>query len=1451
MLLQPGQPVSHWAGSSKGTLPVITDDELLNAEASVVSGPSTPHIDELDSPASVARGGQAGGRPWSFIEPHHAGGLTPSGKGPLIASLSFGSTVGAHTAVSNTTSGRAKRGSSASGGGGDNGSSAGSSHGGTAGAGDRSGASSSQGAYPPLPPLDARPSSSEQQLRLQPFSATAALPDNAPLMALGAGSGTGGAGAGAAAGGGGGGAGVSRRGSSGPQGFVASANTAAAAAAASVSERLLTAGTRAALVPSSSFVTSASASAATAAAGAGAAGGMRVASRKARTSAGSPPITPGVGVGPGQLAPLAAVPEARGAGSAVAVGVERRGRSFGRSLSVNAGGLGDGNGSGGGGTASETAPDGTALSARAVMPPVLPVANSVGATSNASASARLKATSLNHIRLGQQQQAQGQGTRQAPPSPPTAGTWAAVAPHPAWITPGGLSPPQRDTAVGAVPGSGRLSQPASPPQLGGAATTLAASQPRLQASPPLQGRGSGGILTAGGASSSSNNSAGGRHAPTSAPLARLPELALYSPPSAAAPLTAGGGPSTTAAAFLAGAPGGVARSPALALPTSPPIGTAGAGTEPDAEASEIIFGHGAGGAAQRQPLGEGEVPPLPEVVVRVPRWLKPSAFQITEKPRSGRLQELVDLMAAVTAPTIFDLGGLEFSGAVTPPPPPQGPQLPGHAHSSTSYYTATGVDSEATSPQPQRSRALFLNPDGVGSVTINRGGSAAAAGASGSRYRRHSGPIAPGRDQVIAIPPGHYITLYNATLLLTAEQYILVGAGASLTLKSVEVVGCSRDAAVASAAVRRRALSSAAAAAVASSPLAQPSAQPSSLSLLGGGSGNSGAVTAPGSVAGSGFGVARQLRRTSSPGRGDAYIGLAAAGAMSATAASSRRASASGGAGDGLPALAGGSVAGGGRRRAVTGSGAASSAVSAVPSSMNIGAGSAASGPFVLSIPPPIVVPNSSGIHELVDSSEYVDEHGLIEIQGGHMRISNSRVWPGRVQLALCVSAGGGAAMQYCTTGAVCAAGPRSMLVVEQSTVDGSAAGCVSALHGARVGLSSCRLRGGAGSSSTGEAGGAAGGGSGGAAATCEVGLEVRGGGTLASASECELAGCGAAAGDGAALHMAGCRISYPYAYGVLARDPGTALYGRGLRIDDARRSGVAAADGAELRLVDSTVAGSAGGPGVLLLPPTPASPQRRYYGGGAGGEAIIVGSSALLPHEQSLQDVAGAPLAAPAPAAPRAVVSLLRCAVSANAGHGMVVAGGGMGQVYDSELYNNMYCGLEVEGRGSWLEAVGARLIRNEAQGVKLVDSAGGSLTKVTCTGNGRDGIALEGGGTAARLAKCESRENRESGLCITGGAAASMSGCRLAANQHDGLAVGGLGSLALADGCAFLGNTAKGAVVCMGGAAELGPGCSLHGNGSRSVQVSDEGSRLVLARGASTDRTPMATNGGQLVRM
>ncbi|KAG2452138.1 hypothetical protein HYH02_003170 [Chlamydomonas schloesseri] len=1461
MLLQPGQPAMLWAGSKGAPLPVITDDELLNGEASVISSPSTPHIDELDSPVSAVRGGghPGGGRPWSFIEQHNS--LTPAGKGPLIASLSFGSTVGAHVAAGAGASGRAKRGSSTSGGGADNGSSAGSSHGGAAGGGDRSGASSSQGTYPPLPPLDAaRPTSSEQQLRLQPFSsAAAALPDDAPLMALGTAGGAE-AGAGPAAERGSGG---SRRGGSGPQGFVASANAVAAAAAASLTQdRLLAPGTGAPLLPSSSLATSASGSAASP----GAAGVARSAPRKARTSGGSPAITPL------QLAPLPAVPEA-GGGGAVAVSGERRGRSFGRSLSVNAGSLGDGTGSSSVGAGAETAPGGTALSARASTPPVLPVTQSLGGGAGGSSSsssgavagvsARLKTTSLNQIRLGQQQQ---QSSRQALLSSPTRGASAvaaAVAPHPAWITPGGLSPPQRDmAAVAPSGGGGRLSQPPSPPQPGGAAASLlptgaGSTQPRFQASPTgqLQGRGSG-VVPGAASGSSGSTVAGGRHAATSAPLPRLPELALYSPPGAAAAAasnTAAGGFSSTAAAFLAGTPRGVARSPAL--PASPAMEP---GNEADAEASEVIFGHGGGAAAATQLLGEGEVPALPEVVVRVPRWLKPSAFQITEKPRSGRLQELVDMMAAVAAPTIFDLGGLEFSGAVVPPPPPQGPQLPGHAHSSTSFYTATGADSEASSPQPQRSRATFINPDGVGSVSINGRGSGTS---NGSRYRRHSGPIAPGRDQVIAIPPGQYITLYNATLLLTAEQYILVGAGASLTLKSVEVMGCSRDAAVASAAVRRRALSSAAAAAVASSSLAQPSVQPSSLSLLsgigggaagGGSGGSSAAVTAPGSVAGSGFGVARQLRRTSSPGRGDVYVGLAAAAAT--TAASSHRASASGGAGDGLPALAGGGTGGAGRRRAVTNSGAASTAISAAPSSMNIGSGSAALGPFVLSIPPPIVIPNSSGIHELVDANEYVDEHGLIEIQGGHMRISNSRIWPGRVQLALCVSAGGGATVQYGTTGAVCAAGPRSVLAMEQSNVEGGAAGCVSALHGARVGLSGCRLRGGAGATSAGEGGAGAGSSSGGSAATgtCEVGLEARGGGTLATASECELAGCGAAAADGAALHMSGCRVSYASAYGVLARDPGTTLYGRGLRIDDARRSGVAAADGAEVRLVDSTVAGSAGGPGVVLLPPTPTSPQRRY--GGSAGDVVVVGSSSLLLHEREallLHDVEGAPMAAPAPAVPRAVVSLLRCAVSANAGHGMVVGGGGLGQVYDSELYNNMYCGLEVGGRGSWLEAVGARLIRNEAQGIKLVGGAGGALTRVTCTGNGRDGVALEGGGTAARLAKCEARENRESGVCITGGAAATMSGCRLSANQHDGLSVGGLGSLALAEGCAFLGNTAKGAVVCMGGAAELGPGCSLHGNGSRSVQVMDEGSRLVLARGVSTDRTPVAANGGKMARM
>ena len=641
----------HYQAGSKGPLPVITDDdELLNVEASVVSGPSTPH--ELDSPASVVRGGPAGARPWSFIEPHHTGGLTPAGKGALVSSLSFGSTVGANnTTGAAAPGGRAKRGSSASGGGGDNSSSAGSSHGGAAGAGDRSGASSSQGVYPPLPPLDPRPTSSEKQLRLQPFSSAMGLPDDAPLMALGAGSGTGAVGAGAGRG--------SRRGSSGPQGFVASANAAAAAAAATASERLLAAGTRTPLLPSSSLLAlAASGATATGAAGVGATGGARAAPRKARTSAGSPAIVPS---GPVQLAPFAAVPEAGAAGAgAVAIGAERRGRSFGRSLSVNAGSLGDGGGSGGGagGAGAETAPGGSALSARASTPPVFPVTSSVGGGSTSTAAgagvgARLKTMSLNHIKLGQQQaqqqaqaQALAQGARPALRSPPTAGGTAAVAPHPAWITPGGLSPQQRDTAAAAAtatataaatPGGGRLSQPPSPPQRGVTATAVSASassQARIQASPTLQGRGSGGVPVA--YSNSSSGAAGGRHAPTSAPLPRLPERALYSTPSGAGANAAGGSLSTSAAAFLAGGAGGVARSPALILPANlPPAGPAG--TEPGAEASEIMFGHGARGAAP-QPLGEGEVPPLPEVVVRVPRWLKPSAFQITEKPRSGRLQ---------------------------------------------------------------------------------------------------------------------------------------------------------------------------------------------------------------------------------------------------------------------------------------------------------------------------------------------------------------------------------------------------------------------------------------------------------------------------------------------------------------------------------------------------------------------------------------------------------------------------------------------------------------------------------------------------------------------------------------------------------------------------------------------------------------------------------------------
>lgn len=53
--------------------------------------------------------------------------------------------------------------------------------------------------------------------------------------------------------------------------------------------------------------------------------------------------------------------------------------------------------------------------------------------------------------------------------------------------------------------------------------------------------------------------------------------------------------------------------------------------------------------------------------------------------------------------------------------------------------------------------------------------------------------------------------------------------------------------------------------------------------------------------------------------------------------------------------------------------------------------------------------------------------------------------------------------------------------------------------------------------------------------------------------------------------------------------------------------------------------------------------------------------------------------------------------------------------------------------------------------------------------------------------LRRCESRDNRESGVCVTGSASVELAGCRLAGNQHDGLAVGGVDSTARAAACNF----------------------------------------------------------------
>ncbi|KAG2488578.1 hypothetical protein HYH03_012897 [Edaphochlamys debaryana] len=820
--------------------------------------------------------------------------------------------------------------------------------------------------------------------------------------------------------------------------------------------------------------------------------------------------------------------------------------------------------------------------------------------------------------------------------------------------------------------------------------------------------------------------------------------------------------------------------------TSVSSASGGGASEGSMEAAEATESGAAGGQPK---VTDADFPPPPQLSVRHPRWLKPSAFQITEKLRSGRLQELVDKLASITAPTLLDLGGLEFSGSFSIPETASGSPSPSPSRHRRDAAGAASpgpgpgpvldesfLDDGASPRSPHASQAQPESPH-IRTLRFAHGGS--------NMRRRGGGSLASPLDQVIFVPPGQHVTIYNATLLLTAQQYILVGPGASLTLKGVELLGCSKEAALASSAVRRRALSGAtAAAAAAASP----------------------ATAAHHTVTTAGAGTAtanRALRRTSSPGRSETGPGAGAgAGAAAPGVGGSivRRASVSGGA-EPLPQLM--------RRPSMAGN------------------ANTAGTPFVISFPAPVQIPNSSSIHELVDPREYVNDHALLEVKGGYARISNSRLWSGRIQLALAVTASSGVEMAFSTCGACCAAGTRSTIASENTTFDGCAAGCVSALQGGRVTLLSCRLRSHPSGSSDGSVSGYR---AGAEAGVAELGLEARGAGSVAVLNDCDVGRCGISASKGALLHLASTRVELAPGLGLAARGSGTAMYARACRVEDCGRGAAAVSDGASMRLVDSTLAGSVAGPGLTVLPPSEASNERRRR------KALAA----------SYEDP-GSPLLTEAPLRTRA--ALLRCAVAANAGHGAVASGGSILQLTDTELYNNLLCGVSIDGAVTELSAHGARVICNECQGFRLTDGAQASMQRCGATGNRRDGMSVEGPGTHAAASRFESRENHESGLCVTGGAGVELSHCRLAANKHDGLAVGGVDTSAQLLHCVVNGNTAKGVAVVMGGCASL-HATAVHCNGSKCAQVTDEGSRLVLGRGCTLDRQPVAAAGGEVLR-
>ncbi len=687
----------------------------------------------------------------------------------------------------------------------------------------------------------------------------------------------------------------------------------------------------------------------------------------------------------------------------------------------------------------------------------------------------------------------------------------------------------------------------------------------------------------------------------------------------------------------------------------------------------------------------------------------------------------MDRLAAVSSPTILDLGGLEFSGAFTAP----------------SAGPAAEPSTFSFAPAP----ALSLEPSYASAAGLRLRGPAAACNLTGGRSG--ASLLGSGLEQVVAVPPGQHVTLYNATLLLAAEQYILVGQGASLLLKGVEVLGCSRDAALASAAMRRRALSSAAAAAAASAAPASRGREDGS----GGGGGGSARTSASGlPVAGGGGAASRARTSMSGVGLGAGAGAVVSHGRQSTSgieqqvqqmpgggAAPPRRVSMPGlwATGPGADARRGSTS--GQQLPVLGGPGAGTSGGTGAGAGTGVGAGlekrrtsNTGGKPFVLTIPPPgeAVVGAVAGtglgggvvgLHELVDPHEVVDEHALVEVQGGYARVTNCRLWPGRRQVALCVSEGGGCEVADSTVGSCCAAGHRTTLVAESGRLGGGGgAGCVSVLAGAIASLAGCTL-----ADADGDA------------------VEAHGPGSVAVLAECEVRrakSCAVAATTGALVHLVSVRAASSNTYGVYAHGDGTAVYGKDVHVEDSGKSGVCVTDAGAVRLTSSTVEGSVGGPGVVVQPAAVVASgwgRRRAGAGGRSARSSATGTGGSR-GASSTGEADGGGVGEDGELnglASRAV--LVRCAVAANAGQGVHVLGGCSAEVSGCEVYNNQYCGLQVEGAGSGLTALGTRLITNEQAGVRVADGAAAALVRCYLTHNGRDGVSLEDPGSSARLSR------------------------------------------------------------------------------------------------------------------